>query len=122
MNLVPSDQFSYAELAELFTRGYEGYFVPMHFDEPTLGLDVMAARTIVEFVRECRAGGKTVIYSTHIMSEADKLCNRIGIIHGGRLLAEGTPAALRAEHAPNGDLEDAFVRVVESHRTEPAPA
>lgn len=36
MNLVPSDQFSYAELAELFTRGYEGYFVPMHFDEPTL--------------------------------------------------------------------------------------
>jgi len=36
MNLVPSDQFSYAQLAELFTRGYEGYFVPMHFDEPTL--------------------------------------------------------------------------------------
>lgn len=36
MNLIPSDQFSYAELAELFTRGYEGYFVPMHFDEPTL--------------------------------------------------------------------------------------
>jgi GNAT superfamily N-acetyltransferase len=36
MNLVPSDQYSYADLAELFTRGYEGYFVPMHFDEPTL--------------------------------------------------------------------------------------
>lgn len=94
----------------------------MIFDEPTLGLDVMAARTIVEFVRECRTAGKAVIYSTHIMSEAEKLCNRIGIIHGGRLLAEGTPAALRAEHAPGGDLEDAFVRVVESHRPEPVSA
>ncbi|MBS0656643.1 MAG: ATP-binding cassette domain-containing protein [Verrucomicrobia bacterium] len=94
----------------------------MIFDEPTLGLDVMAARTIVEFVRECRAAGKAVIYSTHIMSEAEKLCNRLGIIHGGRLLAEGTPAALRAEHAPQGDLEDAFVRVVESFRATPAAA
>lgn len=94
----------------------------MIFDEPTLGLDVMAARTIVEFVRECRTTGKAVIYSTHIMSEAEKLCNRIGIIHGGRLLAEGTPAALKAEHAPSGDLEDAFVQVVESHRTAPVPA
>lgn len=94
----------------------------MIFDEPTLGLDVMAARTIVEFVRECRGAGKAVIYSTHIMSEAEKLCNRIGIIHGGKLLAEGTPAALKAEHAPSGDLEDAFVQVVESHRTAPVPA
>ena len=86
----------------------------MIFDEPTNGLDVMSARTIVGFVRECRAAGKAVIYSTHIMSEADKLCDRIGIIHAGRLLAEGTPAKIKADHG--GDLEDAFVAVVDSAR------
>jgi len=65
----------------------------MIFDEPTLGLDVMTARAIVRFVRDCRARGKTVIYSTHVMSEVEKLCDVIGIIHGGQLVAEGTLAA-----------------------------
>ncbi|CAM2869598.1 ABC transporter ATP-binding protein [Rariglobus hedericola] len=79
-------------------------------DEPTLGLDVMAARGIVRFVRECRARGKTVIYSTHIMSEVEKLCDRVGIIHGGRLVAEGTLDELRARHGER-DLEEIFVKV-----------
>ncbi len=81
------------------------------FDEPTLGLDVMAARTIVKFVRECRARGKTVIYSTHIMSEVEKLCDTIGIIHGGRLLAQGTLAELKATYQ-QPDMEEVFVHVV----------
>ena len=84
----------------------------MIFDEPTLGLDVMTARTIVQFIRECRDKGKTVIVSTHVMSEAEKLCDRIGIIHRGRLLVEDTLAELRARYATT-DLEDIFVRVVE---------
>ncbi len=79
-------------------------------DEPTLGLDVMAARGIVRFVRECRARGKTVIYSTHIMSEVEKLCDRVGIIHGGQLLAEGTLAELRQQYGEE-DLEEIFVKV-----------
>ncbi len=83
----------------------------MIFDEPTLGLDIMAARTIVKFVRECSARGKTVIYSTHIMSEVEKICDTIGIIHDGRLLAEGTLAALRTRYAEH-DLEEIFVRAV----------
>jgi sodium transport system ATP-binding protein len=83
----------------------------MIFDEPTLGLDVMAARTIVQFVRDCRARGKTVIYSTHIMSEVEKLCDVIGIIHDGRLLAEGTLAGLRVSYREN-DLEEIFVQAV----------
>jgi sodium transport system ATP-binding protein len=83
----------------------------MIFDEPTLGLDVMTARAIVRFVRECRDRGKTVIYSTHIMSEVEKLCDMIGIIHDGRLLEEGTLAELRARHGEQ-DLEEIFVRVV----------
>ncbi len=83
----------------------------MIFDEPTLGLDVMTARSIVRFVRDCRARGKTVIYSTHIMSEVEKLCDVVGIIHDGRLLAEGTPAELRARFGET-DLEEVFVKVV----------
>jgi sodium transport system ATP-binding protein len=84
----------------------------MIFDEPTVGLDVMAARTIVGFIRECRDRGKTVIFSTHVMSEVEKLCDRIGIIHDGRLLAEGTLADLRQRFGKQ-DLEDIFVEVVE---------
>ena len=83
----------------------------MIFDEPTLGLDVMTARTIVGFIRECRQAGKTVIFSTHVMSEAEKLCDTIGIIHNGRLLAEGTLAEFRERYGQS-DLEDIFVRVV----------
>jgi sodium transport system ATP-binding protein len=83
----------------------------MIFDEPTLGLDVMTARAIVKFVRECRNRGKTVIYSTHVMSEVEKLCDTIGIIHGGKLLAEGTLAGLRATHGEQ-DMEEIFVKVV----------
>jgi sodium transport system ATP-binding protein len=85
----------------------------MIFDEPTVGLDVMAARAIVRFIRECRDSGKTVIFSTHVMSEAEKLCDHIGIIHGGKLLAEGTLSELR-ERSSLRDLEDIFVKVVES--------
>jgi sodium transport system ATP-binding protein len=83
----------------------------MIFDEPTLGLDVMAARAIVRFVRECKDRGKTVIYSTHVMSEVEKLCDCIGIIHGGRLLAEGTLAELRERHGEQ-DMEEIFVKIV----------
>ena len=83
----------------------------MIFDEPTLGLDVMTARAIVKFVRDCRTRGKTVIYSTHVMSEVEKLCDTIGIIHDGKLLAEGTLAGLRARHGEQ-DMEEIFVKIV----------
>lgn len=83
----------------------------MVFDEPTLGLDIMAARTIVKFVRECRDRGKTVVYSTHIMSEVEKLCDVIGIIHDGKLLAEGTLAGLRSRYGEE-EMEEIFVKAV----------
>jgi sodium transport system ATP-binding protein len=86
----------------------------MIFDEPTLGLDIMTARTITAFIRECRDNGKTVIFSTHIMSEVEKLCDTIGIIQSGKLLTEGTLAELRAKHAEQ-DLEEIFVKVVAPH-------
>jgi sodium transport system ATP-binding protein len=82
----------------------------MIFDEPTLGLDVMTSRAIVRFVRECRDRGKTVIYSTHMMHEVEKLCDRIGIIHQGRLVAEGTLAELRQRAGVN-DMEEVFLKL-----------
>jgi sodium transport system ATP-binding protein len=83
----------------------------MIFDEPTLGLDVMAARAVIHFVRECRQRGKTVIYSTHVMSEVEKLCDVVGVIHQGRLLAEGSLPALQARTGER-DMEEIFVRLV----------
>jgi sodium transport system ATP-binding protein len=83
----------------------------MIFDEPTSGLDVMTARTIIEFIRECRQRGKTVIFSTHIMSEVEKLCDVVGIIQSGKLLAEGSLEELRGRYQER-DLEEIFVRVV----------
>ncbi len=85
----------------------------MIFDEPTHDLDVLTARTVVNFIRDCRARGKTVIFSTHVMREAEKLCDTIAIIHQGRILAEGTLAQLR-ERTGAQDLEDVFVGVVEA--------
>jgi sodium transport system ATP-binding protein len=85
----------------------------MIFDEPTLGLDVMTARAIVSFIRECRTHGKTVLFSTHVMSEAEKLCDVIGIIHQGRLVAEGTLDELRNRYQQH-DLEEIFIHAVES--------
>ncbi|MGB9435145.1 MAG: ATP-binding cassette domain-containing protein [Candidatus Acidiferrum sp.] len=83
----------------------------MIFDEPTIGLDIMTARTIIEFIRECRQRGKTVIFSTHVMSEVEKLCDVIGIIQSGKLLAEGSLPELRDRHHEH-DLEEIFVQVV----------
>ncbi|PYJ85271.1 MAG: ABC transporter ATP-binding protein [Verrucomicrobia bacterium] len=85
----------------------------MIFDEPTLGLDVMAARTIVGFIRDCRSCGKTVIFSSHVMSEVQKLCDYIGIIHQGRLLAGGSLAELR-QRTRQADLEEIFIQMVEA--------
>jgi len=80
-------------------------------DEPTLGLDVMSSRSIVRFVRECRERSRSVVYSTHVMSEAEKLCDVIGIIHQGRIVAEGSLESLR-ERFGLQDLEDIFVKAV----------
>jgi len=84
----------------------------MIFDEPTAGLDVLTSRTIVEFVRECRQRGKCVLFSTHRMDEVEKLCDRVGVIHNGRLLCSEPLEELR-RRVPSGRVEDAFVGLVE---------
>lgn len=84
----------------------------MVFDEPTTGLDVISSRTIVNFIRQCRDEGKTVIFSTHIMSEAMRLCDRVGIIHQGKMYTEGTVQEILDQTATT-DLESAFIKIVE---------
>ncbi len=80
-------------------------------DEPTAGLDVLAASTTIDFVKRCRDEGKCVLFSTHVMSEAEKLCDRIAILHGGVIRAEGTLEELR-EATGEHYLEDVFRRIV----------
>lgn len=81
------------------------------FDEPTVGLDVLSALDVQESIRQLRSEGKTIIFSTHIMSEAEKLCDRIAIIHGGRILACDTFQNLRNATGQHY-LEDIFVHYV----------
>jgi sodium transport system ATP-binding protein len=80
-------------------------------DEPTTGLDVLASRTIAQFVRNCRDENKTVLLSTHIMPEVEKLCDRVGIIHEGKLRFCGTVPEIRKKFGD--DLDEAFVRIID---------
>ncbi len=77
------------------------------FDEATSGLDVLVARALLETVARLRDDGKCVVFSTHIMREAERLCDRIAIVHRGRILSEGTLTELR-ERSGEHDLEELF--------------
>lgn len=87
------------------------------FDEPTNGLDIITARSVTDYLRKLRDDGKLVIVSTHIMSEAEKLCDRIGIIIDGQKVAEGTLREL-LEQTNTSDLEDAFFEFYSARKGE----
>ena len=81
------------------------------FDEATAGLDVLVARALLNTVAELRDQGKCIVFSTHIMREAEKLCDRIAIVHRGQILAEGTLEELRDRHHQR-DLEELFFQLI----------
>jgi sodium transport system ATP-binding protein len=81
-------------------------------DEPTLGLDVLTSRTIVDFISVAKKEGKAVIFSTHIMHEAARVCDRIGVIHEGRMKKEATLDDLKRTYATD-DLDAIFVSIIE---------
>lgn len=83
----------------------------MLFDEPTTGLDVTAARTIHDFIRKCKEEGKTILLSSHSMKEVEKLCDRVIIIHKGKIVEEGTIDGLKEKYN-NDDLEEVFVNLI----------
>ena len=85
------------------------------FDEATVGLDVLVARSLLETVAELRDKGKCIVYSTHIMREAERLCDQVAIMYEGNILAEGTVEELLATHNEKG-LEDLFFRLITRHR------
>ena len=83
------------------------------FDEPTSGLDVITAENIIKLIRNCKEQGKTVIFSSHIMSEVDLLCDDLAIIHQGQLKFNGTMSNFRAQMQTT-NLTEEFIRIVQA--------
>ncbi|MEW4527566.1 ATP-binding cassette domain-containing protein [Maioricimonas sp. JC845] len=84
------------------------------FDEPTSGLDVLVARAVLQTIDSLRDQGKCIIFSTHIMREVEKLCDRVAIIHKGRILAAGTLEEL-ADRYDEPDVEELFFELIRRH-------
>ena len=120
------------EMADFADRRTEGFSMGMHrrvilgealihdppnmiLDEPTAGLDVMSTRNVRDIIARFRDEGRCVLISTHLMSEAQRLCDRVAIIHKGRLRAVDTPEALIAQTGTS-ELEEAFVSIVGEDR------
>ena len=87
------------------------------FDEPTSGLDVITAYNIIELIKQCKAEGKTIIFSSHIMSEVDLLCDDLAIISKGNLIYADTMANFRIQHA-HQSLTEAFIDIVKGASVE----
>ncbi|HSI72585.1 MAG TPA: ATP-binding cassette domain-containing protein [Fimbriimonas sp.] len=84
----------------------------LFFDEPTAGLDVVMSQSVMEFIEEARNQGKTVIFSTHIMSEVERLCDDVAVIHDGVIRGEGSVQDLK-DQTGEITLEKAFLKLVE---------
>lgn len=82
-------------------------------DEPTLGLDIMTSRVILDFIQNAKGRGHAIIFSTHYMTEAEVLCDRVGLIHRGDIMAIDTKQGLNARTGAT-HLQEAFLRMVDS--------
>ena len=86
----------------------------MIFDEPTSGLDVLVARSVLETIDSLRDQGKCIVFSTHIMREVEKLCDRLAIVHRGEILAIGTIEEL-IDRYEQPDVEELFFELIRKH-------
>ena len=80
------------------------------FDEPTLGLDVISSKSIIDFMKNERDKGKTVLYSTHYMEEAEILCDKIYMMHKGEFIAYGSCEELKNNYNTTS-LRDIFIKL-----------
>ena len=81
------------------------------FDEATLGLDIIAARSVLQMVSALRDDGKCIVFSSHIMREVERLCDRVAVLHGGTIVAQGSKQEL-IEQFKEPDLEEIFFRLI----------
>ena len=81
------------------------------FDEPTAGLDILVQRAVLSSILALREQGKTILFSTHIMREVEKLCDRVAIMAKGRIVATGTLPELRDRYGEQ-DVEELFFQLV----------
>jgi len=88
----------------------------LFLDEPTVGLDPRAARQLKDLLRELTDSGTTVFLSTHILEIAERVCDRVGIINDGQLVAVGSLSELQATSATAGTLEDIFLKLTGSEK------
>ncbi len=89
------------------------------FDEPTSGLDVLVARAVLKAIESLKDQGKCIIFSTHIMREVEKLCDRIAIIYKGRILAMGAIDELESRYG-EPDMEELFFDLISRHEEQTA--
>lgn len=112
------DQFAHTKVADLSTGMKQKASIVVSlvhdpdliiFDEPTNGLDVVTAKVVTDYLLELRQAGKTVLLSTHIFSLVEKVCDRVGVVIAGKMVAAGT----LAEVTDGVSLEDAFFKLYE---------
>jgi len=84
----------------------------LFLDEPTAGLDVQASQGVLEFIEGARNQGHTIIFCTHIMTEVERLCDRVVILHEGRIVGSGTVDEIKAQ-AGEESMEKAFLKIVD---------
>lgn len=83
------------------------------FDEPTSGLDVISAEAIINLIRDCKQNNKTVIFSSHIMSEVELLCDELAIIHKGKIIEQGSFEQFKNQE-PNKSLTERFIEIIKN--------
>ena len=87
------------------------------FDEATSGLDIIASKVILDYIKEEKKKNKSIIYSTHYMEEAENICDRVILIHKGKIIKSGTPEEIEKETNTN-NLRDAFFQLIEGDNNE----
>lgn len=120
------DMMGLTDSADRVVQGYSGGMIRrleiaqsmihrpavLFMDEPTEGLDPVARHSVWDHMRRLRSEfGTTILVTTHLMEEAEELCERIGVLHNGRLEEIGGPAELKAELGPNATMDDVFAHV-----------
>jgi len=87
----------------------------LFLDEPTVGIDVQSRAVIIDYLKQINQEGATIVYTSHMMQEAEKLCSSIAIIDYGKIIAQGRPAELIGSKAGYTDLENIFLHLTGRH-------